>query len=292
MSATNQPLSFVKGHGTGNDFVVILDRDASIELAPERVTAICDRHFGVGADGILRVVPAWLIDESASDPADQLWFMDYRNADGSVAEMCGNGARVFAKYLIDQELVSSETGEFTIETRAGLHQVQIQGDQIAINMGPPGEGPTDSNSGTLPSVTVNVEGRQWPATPWWMPNPHAVVVVDSLDDAGSLIEAPAVEAGDLFPDGQNVEFMVDTSSSKSELSASIRIFERGVGETLSCGTGACAAALALRDLHGVTDAGDVAIAVPGGDLTVRVDDEGDVWLIGPTGFVAEGTLNL
>lgn len=297
-----EPLSFIKGHGTGNDFVVILDRDGSIEFTAERVAAICDRRFGLGADGLLRVVPATFVADSKSDPAAKLWFMDYSNADGSIAEMCGNGARVFAKFLYQSDLVDLdfESREFVFETRAGEHEAHVKHDEVAINMGKPVSGPltsqesdsTDSDSQEPPTVTVSVGDKEWSATAWWMPNPHAVVVVDDLAEAGSLTEAPVVTADGLFPDGQNVEFMVDNSKSDTELAGSIRIFERGVGETLSCGTGACAAALALRQIHGADAPGDVAITVPGGSLVVRFDDEGDVWLIGPAEFVAEGTLSL
>lgn len=297
MSATNPPLSFVKGHGTGNDFVVILDRDGSIGLSSERVAAISDRRFGVGADGVLRVVPAKYIAESTSEPADDLWFMDYRNADGSIAEMCGNGARVFAKFLLDNELVEAETANavdsFRFESRAGVHDTRVSTNGIAINMGPPSPGPTGTAVQPPPVANVAVGSRSgttqsWPAQAWWMPNPHAVVKVDSLDEVGLLVEAPEVDSDGLFPDGQNVEFMVDTSVTSDQLAASIRIFERGVGETLSCGTGACAAALALRELHGVTGPGDVAISVPGGKVSVTIDDQGDVWLVGPAEFVAVG----
>lgn len=301
MAEEEKSLSFIKGHGTGNDFVVILDRDGSIELTPERVAAICDRHFGLGADGVLRVVPSSCVPEATSDPAAKRWFMDYRNADGSVAEMCGNGARVFAKYLYQSDLVDLdfERRDFVIETRAGQHRARVNHDEVSINMGRPVAGPdagpdgnTSADSATAPEVTVRVNDQEWPATAWWIPNPHAVAFVDSLDEAGSLIDPPEVEASGLFRDGQNVEFVVDQSKSSDQLAASIRIFERGVGETLSCGTGACAAALAVRDRHGVTAPGNVAITVPGGELTVTVDETGDVWLIGPAEFVAEGTLNL
>lgn len=294
-------LRFVKGHGTGNDFIIIFDPAGTINLPTDQIASICNRRFGLGADGILRVVPAALMAASKQHgvASPSLWFMDYRNADGSVAEMCGNGARVFAQYLVDAGLVTAVQVKdgFSIETRAGVHQIKISPNGVAVNMGPPGSNPhheattvPGAQTGATPKAVVSVGSKTWPASAWWLPNPHAVVFVDSLADAGSLATMPGVESAGLFPDGQNIEFVVDQSRSDTDLAATIRIYERGVGETLSCGTGACAVALALRELHAVTEPGVVKIEVPGGTLQVTVDSAGDIWLEGPTEFVAEGIL--
>lgn len=264
---------FLKGHGTGNDFLVLPDPTDSLELTSDRVRLLCDRRFGLGADGILRAV--------RSDTGSQ-WFMDYRNADGSIAEMCGNGARVFARYLIDS---GQESGSFEIGTRSGTHRVEQHHDAtISVAMGKPVPGPTG------PAPVVRVGQSEWTGTAWWIPNPHVVAFVDDLTDAGPLSEPPIVEAGARFPDGQNVEFVVDAST-HSELAARMRVFERGVGETLSCGTGACAAALALRQRRGVAACGNVSVQVPGGQLNVRFDDDGTVWLRGSAVLVARGVIS-
>lgn len=284
-STGTKGLEFTKGHGTGNDFVVVFDPDGSLDLSAERVSLLCDRHFGIGGDGILRVVPSSKIDFDAerikrpSDPS--LWFMDYRNADGSVAQMCGNGARVFAKYLVDHELVSDEE-PFSIMTRGGVREVRLVDGEFEVNMGQLVVGP----SGKDPVVRVG--DQSWTGTAWWIPNPHVVVFVDDLDEAGKLEIAPIVDAPGRFDEGQNVEFAVDTSKETNSPSMSIRIHERGVGETQSCGTGACAAAIALRERHGITGPGHVDVTVPGGVLRVRIDDEGSAWLFGPARIVASG----
>lgn len=273
-AAASGPVPFLKGHGTGNDFVILPDLDQVLTIDAEQVSRLCDRRFGIGGDGILRVIP------SQDDRAQ--WFMDYRNADGSIAQMCGNGARVFARFLIDAGLETA--GEFVIETRAGLHQVRVDGDDLAVSMGAPAQGP----SGGIPQIKL-VE--TWvPAEPWWMPNPHAVVFVDSLEELGPELAAPQIEDAGRYPDGVNVEYVRDVTTDVDQLHAKIRIHERGVGETASCGTGACAASLSMRSRHAVNDPATTIVDVPGGRLRVIHDADGTLELAGPAVLVGRGTL--
>lgn len=279
-------IEFWKGHGTGNDFVIVPDPGGRLSLTGRQVARICDRRRGVGADGLIRVVSTDAVgsDEMSAVSAESTaeWFMDYRNADGSVAEMCGNGARVFVRVLATMGLMRGSTG--VVATRGGARRVRLVSDScVAVDMGRPGVGP----AGGDPVVTV--PGGRWSATAWWMPNPHAVAWIDDLSQAGDLRVAPSVES-DRFPDGVNVEFAVDRSRSAGELVAHMRVFERGVGETLSCGTGACAVALALRERYQVTVPGQVQVNVPGGSLEISVDEWDRVWLSGPVELVARGRL--
>ncbi len=255
-------LPFAKGEGTGNDFVLLPDRDDRLELTPELVRRLCDRRFGIGADGCMRVVPE----------ADGAWFMDYVNADGSLAEMCGNGARVYARYLV--ALGWASPGEIRLRTRGGdrlAHVPDDPADAIAVDMGPPQ---------VFPTPTTAVLGAEThTGTKVSMGNPHLVCRVDDpavLD----LSEAPAVEVS-AFPEGVNVEFF--TAGPDSLV---MRVYERGSAETQSCGTGACAVAVAEAAARGA-DSTDVAVDVPGG--RVRVVWEGaTVTLHGPAHIVAEG----
>ncbi len=289
MTSPEFGVPFVKAHGTGNDFVLIPDYDGSIDIEPEAVAALCDRHRGLGADGVIRVVRAAAagsaINELSASVSDAEWFMDYRNGDGSVAEMCGNGARVFAQYLIDHDLVDGAV-EFEIVTRGGICQISIEPDGlIKVGMGFPAEGPT----GDDPVAVVG--GAKFTGPAVWMPNPHAVVFVDDLDQAGDLRTAPTFAAGgDRFPDGVNVEFVVDRTEGAT-LTADMRVHERGVGETLSCGTGACAVAIAVLDRHEISGPASVAVNVPGGQLRVERSSTGEIWLSGPSVSVAAGFLN-
>jgi len=261
-------ITFAKGHGTGNDFVILPDLADRLELSPQVVAALCDRRTGIGGDGVLRVV-------GESDA----FFMDYRNADGTVAEMCGNGIRVFARYLVAQGL--HPPGSVDILTRAGIVAVDcpVDGD-VAVQMG----------SADVPRLraipVVTVGERSWSATPVIVPNPHAVVFVDDLSEAGELREAPEV-APAVFPDGVNIEFVADRGPDH----IAMRVFERGVGETRSCGTGACAAAWAARRRTGVPEPGSMRVDVPGGRLIVEESDSGGLTLIGPAVIVAEGTID-
>lgn len=256
-------LPFTKGHGTGNDFVLLPDPRDELRVTPQGVQAVCDRRFGVGGDGLIRVLQQ-----------DGRWFMDYHNADGSIGEMCGNGARVFAWYLRDRGWV--DTDEFEIGTRGGVRQVRLHDDLVDVDMGVPRAVTAD--------VKVTVGDRAWPGEAVFMPNPHAVVFVDQLCEAGALTEPPRVEAS-VFPQGQNVEFVV----MEAPLQVSMRVHERGVGETLSCGTGICA--VADRVLAGVDGPAEVQVTVPGGVCHVQRTASGSLVLRGPAILVADGELS-
>jgi diaminopimelate epimerase len=245
----DRELRFVKGHGTGNDFVVLPDPDGELDLTADLVRALCDRRTGVGADGVLRVVLSAAVPEAASLAGTARWFMDYRNADGSVAEMCGNGARVFARYLVTAGY--AQPGRFTIATRAGLRLVEVPaaGD-VTVDMGPP-------RLSAGPGSAVTVAERAFTAVGVSMGNPHAVCFADDLDVATlrglDLTRPPAFSPVD-FPDGVNVEIVVDRPGG-----VAMRVYERGVGETASCGTGACAVAVAWAARRGLRPAPSPAL---------------------------------
>lgn len=263
---SSRRIAFSKGHGTGNDFVLIADPADELHVTEHGVRAVCDRRFGLGADGLIRAVP---------DGGE--WFMDYRNADGSIGEMCGNGARVFAAFLWGQALVTSD--DFTISTRGGRRQVRRVQAGISVDMGVPRR--------DAAQVEVAANGRSWPGSAVFMPNPHAVVFVDDLADAGPLGEAPQVHST-VFPDGQNVEFVVVRDPGRH---VAMRVHERGVGETLSCGTGVCAVADRALERAGVTGPASIRVDVPGGSLTVDRTPRGTLVLTGPAELVADGTLS-
>ncbi|UED86977.1 diaminopimelate epimerase [Streptomyces profundus] len=286
MGTAPESVPFLKGHGTENDFVIIPDSDGRLALGPEDVARLCDRRAGIGGDGLLRVV------RSAAEPAagaladEAEWFMDYRNADGSVAEMCGNGLRVFARYLRHAGLAGDE--RVPVATRAGLRWAAFgeRADQITVTMGR-----ARLPAGAAASVTVTVPGHTWPAHQVDMGNPHAVAFVTDLADAGALREAPTVAPAEAYPRGTNVEFVVD----RGERHVALRVHERGSGETRSCGTGACAVmvASARRDGHDPAADGrpvDYTVDVPGGRLLITEAPDGTVTMTGPAVIVAEGTL--
>lgn len=263
--------TFSKGHGTRNDFVIIDDPHGMHDLTPEIVAALCDRRAGIGADGVLRVVRAQHVPEWQGDPA--LWFMDYHNADGSIAEMCGNGLRVFARHLFNEQWESS--GEFSVATRAGLRHVRVaKGGLISISLG--------AVSLKETHVEVVLNEHRWSATGVEVGNPHAVVFVDADTRIGlDLGTAPRWEPPEAFPDGVNVEFVTERGPGHLEL----RVFERGSGETESCGTGVVAAAAAHCAATGYE--GPVEVWTSGGELTVDFVD-GEAWLTGPAVVFARG----
>jgi diaminopimelate epimerase len=273
---------FLKGHGTENDFVVLPDPDGSIhgDLDPAVVAALCDRRAGIGGDGVLRAVRCEAYDDPAAvaSRGQAEWFMDYRNADGSVSEMCGNGIRVFARYLAEHEGVDT-TVPLPIGTRAGIKTLVFEDDgTLTADMGRPA---------LLGEVKVGVGARQWPAVHVSMGNPHAVTFVDSLDDAGDLRSEPSYDPAD-YPDGVNVEFVVR----RARRHLAMRVHERGSGETRSCGTGACAVMVAAAVADGFDRSdGEPAtyrVDVPGGELAVTWTPDDRVLLTGPAVLVAAG----
>jgi diaminopimelate epimerase len=272
---------FLKGHGTGNDFVILPDPDGRVGLTPERVVALCDRRRGLGADGVLRVVRSAKHPEAAGFAADAEWFMDYWNSDGSFAEMCGNGVRVFVRYLIAAGLATPAAAGLPVATRAGVVRAVVSGDAISVDMG-------------LPQVyadsAATLADRSFPGVAVDCGNPHLVCAVPPDTELSTLDlgRAPGFDAA-VFPGGVNVEFVVPGSPLPgTDAHVHMRVFERGSGETLSCGSGACAvAAVALRDIG--RESGVVAVDVPGGRLTATFDG-GTCWLAGPAVLVAEGEL--
>ena len=272
-----QPLRFAKGHGTENDFVVLPDPDGALVLDAELVRALCDRRAGIGADGVLRVVRVAAEPAATGQPAE--WFMDYRNADGSVAEMCGNGIRLFGRYLVDAGL--AEPGTLPIATRAGTKTMTVpaEGD-VVVDMGPPVF--TGESVATL-------AGQPYAGVAVSMGNPHLVCATATPVAGLDLSAAPEYDA-DTFPDGVNVELvnMLADVPAGAERHVRMRVHERGVGETRSCGTGACAVgAVALRTAG--LDTGTVAVDVQGGRVLVTVTAQTSL-LAGPAVVVAQGSL--
>ncbi|SFD64459.1 diaminopimelate epimerase [Streptomyces aidingensis] len=295
----SRPVPFLKGHGTENDFVILPDPLGGLRLSAATVARLCDRRAGLGGDGLLRVVRCDAIPEGRALAGRAEWFMDYRNADGSLAEMCGNGIRVFARYLERAALIRPEDGEVPIGTRAGIRHVRLTGtgsgdgadggDGGAVTVA---MGAARLPSGPGESVTVTIGDRRWPARHVDMGNPHAVAFVADLAEAGPLLEPPAVTPAAAYPHGTNVEFVTRRGPGHIAL----RVHERGSGETRSCGTGACAAMVAAARRDGRDPAADgtsvhYTVDVPGGRLEISEHPDGAVEMTGPAVIVAEGILD-
>jgi len=291
-------MRFAKGHGTENDFVILVDPGGDQGLSPGLAARLCDRRAGIGADGVLRAVRAEALaggpgprpgsgseaaaapngsgPGSPAGPAPE-WFMDYRNHDGSTAEMCGNGIRVFARYLAQRGLATGPA--FTVATRSGFRRVRLEEDGgVTAEMG---------------AVTVLGPGRAVVGGPRGLAceglrvsvgNPHLACLVDTPLTGFDLTGAPQLDAVQ-FPEGGNVELVRVTGPGTAEM----RVHERGSGETRSCGTGAVAAAAAAAAAAG-QDQGSWQVSVPGGQLTVTLA-AGAGWLRGPAVIVAEGELD-
>jgi diaminopimelate epimerase len=276
-------IAFLKGHGTENDFVIVPDPENVIDLPPAAIAALCDRRAGIGGDGLLHVVRSAAHPEAKAMAAEAEWFMDYRNGDGSIAEMCGNGVRVFARYLLHAGLVTE--GDLAVATRGGVKTVHIAKDgDVTVGMG----------KALLPEgdVTVSVGERSWPARNVNMGNPHAVAFVDDLADAGNLLTPPPFSPAAAYPDGVNVEFVVD----RGPRHVAMRVHERGSGETRSCGTGACAVAVATARRDGADPAVTgtpvtYTVDVPGGRLVITERPDGEIEMTGPAVIVAEGEID-
>ncbi|GAA3532038.1 diaminopimelate epimerase [Nocardioides daeguensis] len=273
---------FLKGHGTENDFVLLPDPDGTVhgELSAARVRALCDRHAGIGGDGVLRVIRTAAIGEAGAGQ-DAEWFMDYRNSDGSVSEMCGNGVRVFGRHLAEQGLVDPTT-PVPVATRAGVKVLTFAGGaadgEITVDMG---------IAKVLEETSVSVGERSWPALHVDMGNPHAVAFVDDLGDAGPLLDAP-VHDGAVYPAGVNVEFVVRRAPGH----VAMRVHERGSGETRSCGTGACAVMVATALADGAARGTAYRVDLPGGTLRITWTADDRILMTGPAVVVAEGSTGL
>jgi diaminopimelate epimerase len=281
-------MEFTLAHGTANDFVLLADLDDRLELSGSLVRALADRRRGLGADGVIRI-------GGGADDADV--FMDYRNADGSVVEMCGNGVRVVAKHVVDHGLVGvGPDGLVRVGTRAGVKPVRIvdryadgRVATVEVDMGPPiletDAVPFLATDPTALRHHLDVEGEVVGFSVVSMGNPHAVVVVDDVDAAPVHRLGARLEHDPSFPSGVNVGFAEVTADDRVRL----RVWERGVGETAACGTGACAAVVALQRL-GLTGA-RVAVDLPGGRLEIAYPAGGTVTMTGPAIEVAHGTLD-
>jgi diaminopimelate epimerase len=274
---------FTKGHGTGNDFVILGDPDGALELTPALVAALCDRHRGIGADGVLRVVRSAKHPDGAGHAGEAEWFMDYWNADGSCAEMCGNGVRVFTRYLLANGLATAGPEGLPVATRAGVVRALIGAETISVHMGTPK---------VYAASTATVGPLTFPGVAVDCGNPHLVCGLhDSLPLSSLDLHVPPGFDPALFRSGVNVEFTTPgTPVEGADLHVHMRVYERGSAETLSCGSGALAVgAVALRDA-GLAE-GVVAVDLPGGRLTVTHRD-GAWWLAGPAVLVATGEVDL
>jgi len=259
----SSPIIATYGHGTENDFVILFDPDSQYVITPSQIDAICNRSSGIGADGFIRITKP-----------DGKWFMDYSNSDGSIAEMCGNGIRVMARYLVARGHLPE--GIFAINTRAGIKHLRVpfEGD-ISVNMGQV----TDE----MEEIEVTQNGKTWEGLNISVGNPHAVVFLENLEEVGSLETTPVVSSQSSYPEGVNVEFVQLLANNEARM----RVHERGSGETRSCGTGTCAVALAAT-LH---TRGKLpsrwTIYPPGGRLIVDIDGHSNATLIGPAELIAD-----
>ncbi|MBW3086473.1 Diaminopimelate epimerase [Austwickia sp. TVS 96-490-7B] len=287
---TPTTLTFTKGHGTHNDFVLVPDPDGTLDLGHDLVQALADRHAGIGADGVIRVVPTrYAAEEHVRAQAERAeWFMDYRNADGSVAEMCGNGTRVFAAYLRREGW--SHGNSFAIATRAGIKTVCVTDqdgqDEYAVNLGPWRIDHPDAFTEHGHDALVHLPGHEpWPGLSLNMGNPHTVVALPESIDLDSLDLATPPQVNPMPEHSTNVEFVQVLRAGHLRM----RVVERGVGETKSCGTGACAAALACMMWSGAAaEHTSWQVDIPGGTVHVTALPGGEVELRGPAVLVADG----
>jgi diaminopimelate epimerase len=281
-------MKFAKGHGTQNDFVLLRDLDAALALTPSAVSALCDRRRGLGADGVLRVttagaaLAAGVLDRLPDGVDSGDWYMDYRNADGSVAQMCGNGVRVFAHYLRASGL--EQRDEFVVGSLAGprpvtTHRVDQASADVTVDMG---------KANRLGSGEAVVGGRRFAGLAVDVGNPHLACVDPGLTAAALAaldVAAPVTFDPVQFPDGVNVEVV----TAPDDGAVRMRVHERGVGETRSCGTGTVAAAVAALATTG-SATGTLTVRVPGGEVVVTIT-EASSYLRGPSVLVAHGELS-
>ncbi len=281
-------IRFTKMHGLGNDFVVIDDLDGTLELEAAAISWVCNRHMGVGADGLILVRKPYF--DERSDYA-----MVYFNADGTSAEMCGNGVRCFAKWLVDRGLVSGDT--VIVQTRSGSREIGVERNPdgtmstARVDMGEPVFDPlaipVDLGGAQVLDRPIETEAGVVNVSAVSMGNPHAVIWVDDVDAAPVGTIGPVVERFPAFPFRTNVEF-VQLTDEPDHLR--LRVWERGVGETLACGTGACAA-VAVAVL-GCRTGRNVTVELPGGKLTVEWAANGRMYMTGAAVEVFEGVIEI
>lgn len=281
-------MQFAKGHGTENDFLVLSDAQATLDLTAARVAALCDRRRGLGADGVLRVttagaaLSAGVLDRLPDGVAPADWYMDYRNADGSLAQMCGNGVRVFAHYLRASGLEARD--EFVVGSLAGprpvtVHRADAARADISVEMG---------KANTLGPGSALVGGRRFTGLAVDVGNPHLACVDPDLtaEELAALdVAAPVAFDRAQFPEGVNVEVL----TAPADGAVRMRVHERGVGETRSCGTGTVAATVAALAAAGAAT-GTLTVRVPGGDVVVTITDATS-YLRGPSVLVAQGEIS-
>ena len=277
-------LNFTKMTGLGNDYIYINCMENNLKNIPELAKKLSDRHFGIGADGLI------LIDKTDNNKAD--FKMRIFNSDGSEAEMCGNGIRCAAKFIHDNEMCDSD--KISIETLAGVKKVKllegISGmyNEAIVDMGEPvfqdKNIPYDIYEAFNKDLDLDVNGNKMRFTVVSMGNPHAITFVENLDDIDIEKVGTCVENNPIFPNRTNVEFVqiLDKNNIK------VRVWERGVGETFACGTGACAAMVA-SGLNGYTDE-SVTVNLPGGELKVEWGKDNHIYMQGPATTVYQGSL--
>ena len=259
--------------GLGNDFIVMDDRDEQLDFSPEAVCALCDRHFGIGADGLILLRPA------TDASADFSW--GFFNSDGSIAEMCGNGIRCVGAYLAEEGLIDGDQDQVAIQTRVGIKTIRILRDA---------EGRFQAAEVDMGCAVILDESREVAGTELFcvsMGNPHAITFVPDVDGAPVTTLGPRIERDEAFPQKTNVEF----ACVQDRATIRLRVWERGVGETLACGTGACATAVAAFR-KGLCDA-RVTVILPGGPLQITIDPATlRVIMMGPARIVFKGSILL
>ena len=276
-------MRFSKYQGIGNDFVMLADPDDALSLTPEMVRALCDRRFGIGGDGVIRVAPG-------SDGAD--FFMDYVNSDGSIGEMCGNGIRCLAVFARAEGL--TDKTELNVDTRAGLKVVTINPDEtVTVDMGAPifepAQIPVDWDGPDALHAKFQLDDGVVEGACVAMGNPHVVLFAEP-DSAPVTTLGPTLEKHPSFPNGTNVEFIrVDSPNH-----VTMRVWERGSGETLACGTGAAAVAVVARLLGDADE--EMTVTLPGGDLRIKwsgsIDESAPVFMTGPANKSFDGETDL
>jgi diaminopimelate epimerase len=288
-------IEFTKGHGTGNDFVLFYDPNGEVNLSPQDIRNLCNRHMGIGADGVIRVISSSALEEGQAvleEEPNATWFMDYYNSDGSIAEMCGNGIRVFARYLLENELIQVRDGQsISVGTRSGVKDIQPSKNGFAVDLGRWKLGKEEylveasKLSVARPGLSINVG------------NPHVVVALATDQELAGLDLNSAPVLSPVALEGANVEFVVpEEPMIRSGVGyIEMRVFERGSGETLSCGTGIAAAALATRHWAGAGSPNQWQVKVPGGVVGVRIfaaEDGEHVGISGPAVLVYSGKIDL